>query len=216
MENQRSNIANASWSWRKKASAGLLTLFGVWAAAAAWLLATAWYSVPGYAPDSTPTEVSLILTPELYSDVIDTHERPYNYVLDVPDGGRVAVFGAEHTKQPDDPQFDILRAQWQALKPTVALIESDLGMMFPMFMDPVRTFGEVGEVHALARSSDIKTYTWEPPDEKLIQSAIEPRVHAGAGRLALGARPELLKPSLRQAGGSGRVRARYPRRTQSG
>jgi hypothetical protein len=94
------------------------------------------------------------------------------YSLDAPGGGRVVVFGAEHTKRPDDPQLRALRDAWDDLRPTVALVESDLGMLFPAFMDPVREFGEVGFVHALARADGIPTYTWEPPDERVIAGAL--------------------------------------------
>jgi hypothetical protein len=46
-------------------------------------------------------------------------------------------------------------------------------MMFPAFMDPVGTFGEVGAVHALARDSGIPTYTWEPTNDVLVASLME-------------------------------------------
>jgi len=172
MKTQAASTKNGKRTWRRKAALGLLGGIGLWGVFAAWLLATAWYRVPGYSPASMPDAVSLILTSDEYGDVIESHARPYVYALDAPDGGRVVVFGAEHTKQPDDPQVEIIRAEWLTLRPTVALIESDLGMMFPMFMDPVRTFGEVGAVHSLARSDGIPTYTWEPPDERVIRSAL--------------------------------------------
>ncbi len=61
----------------------------------------------------------------------------------------------------------------EAFAPTVALVESDLGMMFPAFMDPVETFGEVGAVYALARDAGVVAYTWEPPNEVLVASLME-------------------------------------------
>ncbi len=152
---------------------GLFVVFGGWVSVAAWLFGTAWYRVPYYAPKSTPAAVSLILSPDGYGDVIESHARPYVYAIDAPSNSRVVVFGAEHTYRPDDPQLETIRDEWKTMRPTVALIESDLGMMFPAFMDPVSTFGEVGAVHALARTDGIPTYTWEPPDERIIRSALE-------------------------------------------
>ena len=150
----------------------LLVIVGLWAVAAAWLLGTAWYRVGRLAPAAVPAEVSRILSAAEYDTRISSHRRPYVFALESPSGGAVAVFGAEHTQRRDDPQLARIRALWQASKPSVALVESDLGMLFPAFMDPVETFGEVGYVHALARENGVPTYSWEPRDEVLIADAL--------------------------------------------
>jgi len=140
---------------------------------AAWLLGTAWYRVPHYEVLSTIELEAPIMTPDAYGAVIDTHPRPFVYEIEPsnPDGtGAVLIYGAEHTKNPDDSQIADIATLWKAFAPTTALVESDLGMMFPAFMDPVETFGEVGAANALARDAGIPTYTWEPPDDVLVAS----------------------------------------------
>jgi len=159
-------------SRKRRLLIALAAVLVVWVAFASWLLGTAWYRVPGYTPASTADAASRIVTAQDYDAVIGTHARPFVYTLHAPGSGQVTVFGAEHTREPEDPQIALIEAEWDSLQPTVALVESDLGMMFPAFMDPVRTFGEVGAVHSLARADGIPTYTWEPPDEVVIASVL--------------------------------------------
>jgi hypothetical protein len=149
------------------------TFVGAYTLFAAWLLGTAWYRVPHYETSSTIALDAPIMTASEYDAVIDTHRRPYVYRLDHgASGGSVLIYGTEHTKRPDDPQIADIARRWQAFAPTVALVESDLGMMFPAFMDPVETFGEVGAAHDLARQAGIETYTWEPPNDLLVASVL--------------------------------------------
>lgn len=148
-------------------------VLALWALGAAWLLGTAWYSVRRFEPRVVPPEVASIGSREDYAARMDSHARPYVYECVAAGAGRVLVFGAEHTRDPDDPQLDGIRRRWEGLRPTVALIEGDLGMLFPAFMDPVRTFGETGFVHGLARADSIPTYSWEPPVELVLQGALD-------------------------------------------
>ena len=154
----------------------ILTWVGVLTVAfvlfAAWLLGTAWYRVPYYEISPSVELEGAILTPDEYGAVIDTHPRPFVYEIEA-SAGAVLIYGAEHTRNPQDPQIDDIAARWKAFAPTVALVESDLGMMFPAFMDPVETFGEIGTVHALARDAGVATYTWEPTDDVLVASLME-------------------------------------------
>ena len=166
-------MANRRSRLRRKVAIVLVVVVSAWVLFAVWLLGTAWRRVPGYEPGSTPDAISLILGADDYDAVIDSHTRPYVFTVDAGTGGRVVVFGAEHTKDPDDPQIEAIRDRWEALQPTVALVESDLGVLFPAFMNPVETFGEVGAVHGLARAAGISTYTWEPPDDRVIRSALD-------------------------------------------
>jgi hypothetical protein len=158
-------------STAKRIWLGVGAFVGAFALFAAWLLGTAWYRVPHYEASSTIELDAPILTAAGYGAVIDTHRRPYVYRLDDEGTGRaVLIYGAEHTKRPDDPQTADIALRWRDFAPTVALVESDLGMMFPAFMDPVETFGEVGAAHALARNDGIATYTWEPAEDLLVAS----------------------------------------------
>ncbi|NUN68597.1 MAG: hypothetical protein HUU02_02690 [Bacteroidetes bacterium] len=100
-----------------------------------------------------------ILTMEQYSERSREHPRPYVVTL----GDSLVLFGAEHTKDPSDPQLDSIRRVWERLSPSVALVEGRLGFLFRWTTDPVEKFGESGLVHDLARQHGIPVYTWEPP-----------------------------------------------------
>jgi hypothetical protein len=102
-----------------------------------------------------------ILTMEQYSVRAKDHPRPYVVTL----GDSVLLFGAEHTQDPDDPQIDSIRAQWERFAPTVTLVEGRLGFLFRWTSDPVARFGESGAVYDLAKRSGVPAFTWEPPVE---------------------------------------------------
>lgn len=107
------------------------------------------------------------MTDEGYDEVFQTHERPF--IVELPNGpGKLILYGATHTKNPEDPQLADIESRWNRLQPTVALCESRLGILFPGLMTPVKEFSEPGYVHQLARESGIPTYTWEPPNEVIM------------------------------------------------
>lgn len=96
-----------------------------------------------------------------YEKIIDKHPRPY--IVDIRNSnGGVVLYGATHTKNADDPQIADIERRWDEFKPTVALCESRLGILFPGIMNPLKEFSEPGFVHQLARRDGIPTYTWEP------------------------------------------------------
>lgn len=152
--------------WRRVGIGAAIAL-ALWAGAAALLLGTAWRRVPVLdVPRFNPP--APILTRAQYGSVIGTHPRPYVYRVDALTGS-VCVFGAEHTRNPDDPGLRTLGREFDAFAPTIVLIEGRLGMMFPLFMDPVRTFGETGHAAALARRASIPVRSWEPPRERIAE-----------------------------------------------
>ncbi len=134
-------------------------IFGVYA----WIFA--WRKLEAYTPSKSfnPEILDHVLDGKAYGERMDDHARPYLVELDFDDQGSVLVFGAEHTKNPKDPQLADIKSQWVSFNPSVALCESRLGTFFPGLMDPVKTFAEPGYVHHLARRKGIPTYTWEPP-----------------------------------------------------
>ncbi|MEV6596671.1 hypothetical protein AB0M36_07355 [Actinoplanes sp. NPDC051346] len=127
------------------------------AAVLALLTFTYFWRSPGYVPGSLPVSAAEArVIPR--DDYREEHPRPYVYRR-----GDVVVFGAEHTKEPDDPQLDEIDRRWRELRPTVVLLEGRLGFLAPGFMDPVEHYGETGHVYALARRDDVTRYTWEFP-----------------------------------------------------
>jgi hypothetical protein len=140
-----------------------IAILVLWLAVVLWGFVFAWRRVPEYLPQSDVQIPAHIMNNEEYGQVIDQHDRPYIVEIEAANGGAVLVYGSEHTKDPSDPQIADIQSRWDEFHPTVALVESRLGIMFPGLMDPVETFSEPGMVHALAREDGIPTYTWEPP-----------------------------------------------------
>lgn len=102
---------------------------------------------------------------DVYGKLSETHQRPYVYEHRVPSGGALLMYGAEHTRDPENPQVEDIRTRWSAFKPTVALVEGRLGFWMRPFVNPVKTYGESGWVAFLARQNQVPVYSWEPlPD----------------------------------------------------
>ena len=90
------------------------------------------------------------------------HSKPY-----IIEQKNFVVFGAEHTRNPNDKQIRLIKDKWERLQPTVALIEGRLGFLLPMFMNPVKELGEGGMVKELASRDDIPVYNWDLSKEEL-------------------------------------------------
>jgi hypothetical protein len=146
-----------------------LSLFILWVVLVLWGLLFAWRKVPEYIPEGSVLLPQPIMSSEEYGRFINTHPRPYIFRIETDNGGGVLIFGAEHTKNPNDPQINQIENEWVSFAPTVTLVESRLGILFPGLMDPVETFSEPGKVHALAREDGIQTYTWEPPTDIMME-----------------------------------------------
>lgn len=155
--------------WKNLIKKISLFLFIFWATLVLWGVLFAWRKVPEYIPDGTAILPQPIMSSEEYGSLINSHPRPYIFRIKIANGGGVLIFGAEHTKDPNDPQIARIQEEWTSFNPSVALVESRLGIMFPGWMDPVETFSEPGKVHALAREDGIPTYTWEPPIDIMME-----------------------------------------------
>jgi hypothetical protein len=144
----------------RRVLAAFATLAAVLVAAVAVL---AWRSPPFYDAPAVTLPVP-ILTMAQYDSLSEMHPRPYVVTIEAGRGG-LLLFGAQHTREPADPQLDTLRALWSAFRPTVGLVEGRLGFLLPGLMDPVAEFGEMGAAAALARADNIPLYSWEPRRE---------------------------------------------------
>ena len=145
--------------------AGLLLLLAI-------LARVAWRSPPFYRDPPRIAPAAPIMTRAEYDQVFAEHPRPYVVPIEAA-GGAVLLYGASHTKDPGDPQIGDVQRRWEAFRPTVALVEGRLGFLLPGFMDPVRHYGEMGAVNALARKDGIAVYSWEPPREVEIGRLLE-------------------------------------------
>ncbi len=148
----------------------VLIFIGTFIVVAGWGWFNIWRS-PKFASDALTLtacqENPAILSMEQYG-AVGSHARPY--VVERPD---LVLFGAEHTKDPDDPQIARIESAWAQLDPTVALVEGRLGFLIPYVMNPVPTFGESGYVAKLARSDGAAIYSWELPKSELILELVK-------------------------------------------
>jgi hypothetical protein len=134
----------------------------------------AWRSPPFYT-EAPPAVLPVpVLTMDEYDAVSQTHPRPYVVEAETSEGGgAVLLFGAEHTRDPDDPQLAALRSLWDRFAPTVCLVEGRLGFLLPGLMDPAAHYGEMGAAAALARRDGLPIYSWEPPREAEVARMLE-------------------------------------------
>ena len=144
-----------------------------WLGLVVWGLVFAWRSVPGYVVRDGRALAEPIMSMAEYGELAESHARPYVVELDAAGGGSLVLFGAEHTRDPSDPQLAEIDRLWAGQSPTVALVESRLGILFPGFMDPVRTFSEPGHVARLAKRDGVTLYTWEPEREEVIAGLLD-------------------------------------------
>lgn len=134
---------------------GLLLLTAVVLGGAVFLLA--WKSPKYYLPKSSSSAPYL-----LFKNYRANHPKPY-----IIETANIIIFGAEHTRDPKDPQIKRIKDKWERLQPTVALVEGRLGFLLPAFMNPVQNLGEGGKVKELASRDDIPVYNWDLSKEAL-------------------------------------------------
>lgn len=141
-----------------------------------------WRSAKHYTLLSECSDTTNVFSMREYGQVVETHRRPYVYEIEKAGKGKVLVFGAEHTKNPNDKQLAEIESKWNEFKPTVALVEGRLGFLMRPFMNPIKVYGESGWVANLARRDKVKLYSWEPAADSVNKSLI---AHYTAEQLAL-------------------------------
>jgi hypothetical protein len=85
----------------------------------------------------------------------------------------IIIFGASHTRDPKALEIPLIEKEWEALKPTVALVEGRLGFLFRGLMDPVSTLGEGGKVKELAEENNIPIYNWDVSKSDLMKQLVK-------------------------------------------
>lgn len=122
----------------------------------------AWKSPKYYIPTTSYHTADSIVPFEKYTG---EHERPF-----IIKQKRALIFGATHTKDPNDPQIPQMEELWTEFHPTIALVEGRLGFLLPWFMNPVKQLGEGGWVKALAHKHGVKLMNWDLSKEALADS----------------------------------------------
>ena len=122
----------------------------------------AWKSPQYYIPTTSYHTTDSIVPFEKYTG---EHERPF-----IIKQKRALIFGATHTKDPNDPQIPQMEELWGEFHPTIALVEGRLGFLLPLFMNPVKELGEGGWVKSLAHKDGVKIMNWDLSKEGLADS----------------------------------------------
>lgn len=115
------------------------------------------------------------------------HPRPL-----IIEKNNILVFGAQHTRDPKNPEIDVMEQRWKIFKPTIALVEGRLGFLLPGLMDPVEHLGEGGKAKALAQNDGIPIYNWDLSKESL---ARQQEKHFSKEQIALA---QILNPYFSQ------------------
>lgn len=121
-----------------------------------------WKSPKYYIPQTTYNSSDSIVLFEKYTG---EHERPF-----IIKQKRALIFGATHTKNPDDPQLAQMEELWTEFHPTIVLVEGRLGFLLPPFMNPVKELGEGGWAKALAHKNGVKIMNWDLSKQALADS----------------------------------------------
>lgn len=84
-------------------------------------------------------------------------------------GNKLAVLGFTHSRDPKDQQFREAKRIWNEFEPTVVLVEGKPSGPLAGH-NSIEKFGESGYLAARARTSGIKHFTWDVPDDKMVSA----------------------------------------------
>ena len=152
---------------RSRAIKALSYILGGCAVLAGTVFLVSWKSPPYYIVERPVEARYEAIVPFAEYGTIIGHERPLVIRTD-----SLTVFGAEHTRDPGDPQIARIEEEWNALQPTVALVEGRLGFLLPGLMDPVAKLGEGGKVRELAGSNGVDVFNWDLSKEELARQLL--------------------------------------------
>lgn len=167
---------------RRLLLAGVVALCGL----AALVHRYGWSRVDGITVSSEEPVAHLLLDAHGHNRVLSVSHAAYLLRASHPSGGRLYYFGCRHTKDPDDPQIVEIVGDWDGFAPTLALLESRVGLFMGGLRRGVREFGEPGAVYALARRDGVPVHSLEPAPEDHVRAlarATDP--HTAAAFLAI-------------------------------
>lgn len=145
----------------KKVLKATLYIFIILVALMAVVYTWAWKSPSYYTITGTYSAKDSVIPFKDYH-LVNDHARPF-----VVEGKNYVIFGASHTRDPQDPEIKQVEEKWNKLQPTVALIEGRLDFFLPGVMNPVEKLGEGGKVKQLASKNNIPIYNWDLSKEVL-------------------------------------------------
>lgn len=144
----------------------------LWLGVVAWGFLFAWRPLPHYQTAAEATPAKPILTAKEYEL---GHRNPFIVqASDSSTSGAVLIFGAVHVNDPNSPSLELIQSEFEQFDPTVVLCEGRMtGLLFPVLMDPVATYGEPGLVRKLAYQNGCRVWTWEPTEEAVVQGLLD-------------------------------------------
>jgi hypothetical protein len=105
-------------------------------------------------------ECSKLVVP--YQDRKKIRSDAYSLDLRAPNGGQLAYLGSKHTRDPNDPQFELFERAWKKLTPTIAFYEGTDTLVRASCEEAIKLDGEPGLVRFLARRDHVPAASLEP------------------------------------------------------
>lgn len=84
-------------------------------------------------------------------------------------GGRLLYFGADHSDDPESPQFKDIDRYWSEINPTVAYYEGPDRGVAALRTETIRQFGESGYLRFLAKGAGIQSKRLNPPPDQYLK-----------------------------------------------
>jgi hypothetical protein len=97
-----------------------------------------------------------------YADWPNVKDPVFSLDVNGKAGGRLYYFGAEHTTDPSNSQFEAIERAWNALKPSVAYYEGPNRPIAETKEETIKQSGESGFVRFLAKRDGVPFVSLEP------------------------------------------------------
>lgn len=101
-----------------------------------------------------------------YADWPSLKDPEFSIDLAEASGGRLFYYGARHSTDPTDPQFDEIERAWNATKPNVAFYEGPNRHVPASREEAVKQTGESGFVRYLAARDGVSVVSLEPSPQE--------------------------------------------------
>lgn len=105
-----------------------------------------------------------------YADWREAPGEKWSFAASSTDGSAIAVFGAQHSREPAEPQFQAIADAFAKARPTAVFFEGPDRGLAASAEEAIRTQGESGYVRFLAARAGLKAQTLEPGPADLMAS----------------------------------------------
>ena len=105
-----------------------------------------------------------------YADWREVPGQKWSFAASSPDGSAITIFGAEHSRDPAQPQFKAIASAFAAARPTAVFYEGPDRGLAGNGDEAIRIQGESGYLRFLAAQSGLKARSLEPGPADLMAS----------------------------------------------